>query len=665
MPELSKVLVANRGEIAARIFRTCHAMGLGTVAVFSDADAGAPHVRLADEAVRLGPAPSAQSYLALERVLEAARRTGADAIHPGYGFLAENADFAEACEAAGIVFVGPSPTAIRAMGSKREARRRVASQAHVPVVPGYDGEAQDLDTLKREALALGFPVLVKASAGGGGKGMQVVSDPANLEAALVSARRIAESAFGDGTLLIERYVECPRHVEIQILGDHHGHLVHLFERECSIQRRHQKILEETPSTALDDALRHRMGEAAIAAARTIGYTNAGTVEFILAPDGAFYFLEVNTRLQVEHPITEALTGVDLVREQLRIARGEPLAFGQDDLPRRGAALECRLYAEDPAEGFLPSTGRLVDWHLPAQEGLRVDSGVEEGTVVDIHYDPMLAKLVTWGADRDEARARMSRALRSLSVQGVKTNRELLRAIVDHPAFAAGDTDTHFIERHMADGRVARLSPQGRRELLVATVLADHERRRRADPGPLPELPTGYRNNPSAGQVVTYRLEQQNVEVGYRNLDGRRFVARVEGWTGEVALEAVSPDGRTLTLELDGLRRHVRVVADGARHYAQSLAGALAVEELPRFPEPSSEHHAGSHRSPMPGAVIAIPVAEGQRVARGDVLVVMEAMKMEQSIRATEDGVVSRILVSLGEQVEPEQPLLVLDPAGEG
>ena len=395
---IQKILIANRGEIARRIMRTCRKMGIATVAVYSEADADMPFVAEADEAILLGPAPSTESYLRIDRVLEAAALTGSDAIHPGYGFLAENAAFAEACGDAGVIFIGPTPDAIRSMGSKREAKALV-EKAGVPVIPGYDGSKQDPKVLAKEAVKVGFPVLLKASAGGGGKGMKLVREEAGLPDAIASAAREGQSSFGDGTLLVEKYIDDPRHVEIQILGDSHGNLIHLNERECSIQRRHEKIVEETPSPALDAALRTEMGEAAILCCKTIGYQNAGTVEFILAPDRNFYFLEVNTRLQVEHPVTEFVTGLDLVEEQILVAQGEALRLSQEAVRFEGAAIEVRLYAEDPAAGFLPQSGKIVDWDLPPAEGLRVDSGVEAGSEVSIHYDPMLAKIITSGESR--------------------------------------------------------------------------------------------------------------------------------------------------------------------------------------------------------------------------------------------------------------------------
>ncbi|MBP6820827.1 MAG: acetyl-CoA carboxylase biotin carboxylase subunit, partial [Acidobacteria bacterium] len=435
MKPFRKILVANRGEIALRVMRTCRAMGIATVAVYSDADANAPHVRFADEAVHIGAAPAKDSYLNAERILEAAKLTGAEAIHPGYGFLSENADFAEACATAGIVFIGPQAKAIRQMGLKSPARK-LAAAAGCPVVPGYDGEDQSDKTLQAEILKIGFPVLIKASAGGGGKGMRVVRSESEIAEAIESARREAEKAFGNGALLLEKFVERARHVEVQILGDQHGNLVHLFERDCSLQRRHQKVIEESPSPAVSPELRQQMGEAAVKVGQAINYSNAGTVEFILTPNNQFYFIEVNTRLQVEHPVTEAVTGVDLVKLQIEIAEGKPLPFTQSELKTSGHAIEARLYAEDPANDFLPATGKLHDWRLPETvEGLRIDSGVEAGSEVGIYYDPMLAKLIAHADDRATAIRKLSYALRQLSVQGVTTNREFLLRLVEHAGFA--------------------------------------------------------------------------------------------------------------------------------------------------------------------------------------------------------------------------------------
>jgi acetyl-CoA carboxylase biotin carboxylase subunit len=465
-----KVLVANRGEIAVRVMRACRDAGIRTVGVFSEADRDALHVRMADEAHPIGPPPAGQSYLAIDRLVEAARRSGAEAVHPGYGFLSENARFAEACRAAGLTFVGPPPDAIVRMGDKTAARR-AAEAAGVPVVPGTPDPVGSDAEARRAARDLGFPVMIKAARGGGGKGMRLVATPAELESALRLARSEAGSAFGDPAVYLEKAIVEPRHVEIQVLADAHGHVVHLGERECSIQRRHQKLVEESPSTAVDAGLRAEMGAAACRLLGSAGYRNAGTVEFLLDSNGRFYFLEVNTRLQVEHPVTELVTGIDLVREQLRIAAGERLGYGQGDVSARGWAIECRISAEDPAAGFIPSPGRVVTWRPPGGPWVRVDAGVYEGAEVPLHYDPLMAKLVVWGRDREEAVRRASGALAEFGVAGVRTTIPFHRAVMRHPDFLAGRLSTAFVERAFPGGRgLPRPSPERARAAAVAAAL---------------------------------------------------------------------------------------------------------------------------------------------------------------------------------------------------
>ncbi len=463
---IKKVLIANRGEIAVRITQTLQEMGITVVAVYSDPDAGALHVRKADEAVRLPGETAAETYLQKERLIEICKEHGVDAVHPGYGFLSENADFARLCDKAGIVFIGPKPDVIRDMGDKIIAKTTM-EKAGVPVVPGWSGAGIEPDVIRREADRIGYPVLVKAAAGGGGKGMRLVKKPEELEAALEAAAREAQSAFGDARIFLEKYIVRPRHVEFQIFGDEHGNVVHLFERECSIQRRHQKIVEESPSPALTPELRAKMGKAAVKAAQAIGYTNAGTVEFILAPDGSFYFLEVNTRLQVEHPVTEMVTHRDLVRAQLLVAQGEPLPFRQEDLTQEGHAIECRVYAEDPARNFLPSTGKLHHCHPPEGPGIRVDTGVDTGSAVSIHYDPMLAKLVVWGETRQQAIEKARWALDHYAILGVTTNIQFLNAVLGHPVFASGDIHTHFLEENPIRTDMQEIPP----EALAVAALA--------------------------------------------------------------------------------------------------------------------------------------------------------------------------------------------------
>ncbi len=655
---IQKILVANRGEIARRIMRTCRKMGIATVAVYSEADADMPFVAEADEAILLGPAPSTESYLRIDKVLEAAALTNSDAIHPGYGFLAENAAFAEACGDAGVIFIGPTPDAIRSMGSKREAKALV-EKAGVPVIPGYDGSSQDPKVLAKEAIKVGFPVLLKARAGGGGKGMKLVREEAGLPDAIASAAREGQSSFGDGSLLVEKYIDDPRHVEIQILGDSHGNLIHLNERECSIQRRHQKIIEETPSTALDTALRNEMGEAAVLCGKTIGYQNAGTVEFILAPDRSFYFLEVNTRLQVEHPVTEYVTGLDLVEEQILIAQGEALRISQEAVRFEGAAIEVRLYAEDPAAGFLPQSGKVVDWDLPPAEGLRVDSGVEAGSEVSIHYDPMLAKIITSGENRPLALQRMRRALRSLSVQGVTTNREFLLRVLDHPAFIAGEIDTHFIDRHLQDELGEGPAESDEQRAAIAAALAQQQQRDR-ERVLVPSVPSGWRNNYHTPQSVEFAVGDHEVRVDYRHLGDDRFSV----WTGEDErdVRVASWEPPELTLEEGTHRWRARISFDGDRTYVHTPDFSIGLRRMPRFPDKSRAIPAGACIAPMPGKVVELRVAEGDTVQAGQVLLIMEAMKMEHSVTAPQDGTVSQVTVGAGDQVDADALLIVVADA---
>jgi propionyl-CoA carboxylase alpha chain len=659
MPGLiTKVLVANRGEIARRVLRTVRAMGLGGVAVYSDADADAPHVADADEAVHIGPAPSRESYLDVDRILDAARRTGADAVHPGYGFLSENADFAARVAEAGLVFIGPPVGAIRRMGSKIGAKA-IMSEAGVATVPGASLADLPLKESVAAARAIGFPVLIKASAGGGGKGMRIVGDEATFTEALAAARREAESAFGDGTLLLERYFEAPRHIEIQIFGDTHGNVVHLGERECSIQRRYQKVIEEAPSPAVDATLRARMGDAAVAAARAIGYVGAGTVEFIVDATGAFYFLEVNTRLQVEHPVTEAVTGLDLVRWQILVAQGEPLPLRQDDVTLGGHAIEARLYAEDPANDFLPATGSVLVWEPAPIAGVRYDAGVESGTAVGVHYDPLLAKVIAHAPTRAEAIARLRRALQTTAVGPLTTNRDFLLAVLDHPAFRAGDLHTHFIEQHLptAERRPAADPARDRIHAIVA-ALYEHEARRRVG-GPLPAtIQSGWRNNRWRAQDATYAIGGDRIEVRYVAAGGGRFTLE-----GDPSSECrvVASDVRSLTVEIDGIRRRFGVTAgDGLLVIAGPLGGATAVP-VPRFPPAEREDLAGGCLAPMTGIIREVRVQAGDQVEKGTVMLVLEAMKMEHQMVARDVGVVKQVRVEVGQMVDPDEVLIVVEP----
>ena len=649
MPSIDKVLVANRGEIALRVMRTCRAMGIATVAVYSDADADAPFVRFADEAVRIGPAPARESYLVINAILDAARITGAHAIHPGYGFLSENAKFSEAVADSGLVFIGPPADVIAKLGSKQGAKR-IAKAASVPTVPGYEGDDQSAAAFAAAAKTIGYPLLVKASAGGGGKGMRVVRAEGELAEAIERARGEASSAFGDDTLLLERYVERPRHIEIQILGDTHGNVVHLWERECSIQRRHQKVIEEAPSVALDDTKRAAMGRAAVELGRAVGYVGAGTVEFIADPAGNFYFLEVNTRLQVEHPVTELTTGLDLVREQIRIARGERL--GYDAAPaQRGWAIEVRLCAEDPERDYLPTTGTLHAVDVP--DTVRADIGIVAGSEVGIHYDSMLGKIIAHASTRRDAAQILRRALEEMWIPGLVTNREHLVKILAHPAFLAGELDTHFLERHA--GELAARTPGLDRIRVAAIALTTHGIATRRDPAAL--APAGWRNVPVADQTATYKLGDAEVPLGYRPTPDGGVDISLGGKTSHVA--RFGADGDRVWFMDGPHRRTARVVTVGARSWVHSEGATLAFVEEPRFPDPTARTIPGGLVAPMPGKVVKVLVTAGQEVTQGAALVVLEAMKMEHTVRASEAGTVRELHVAVGDQVDADRLLAVV------
>jgi len=656
----TKLLIANRGEIACRVIRTARRLGIRTVAVHSEADANARHVRLADEAVHIGPAAARESYLVGARIIEAARATGAQAIHPGYGFLSENADFAEACEQAGLVFIGPPPSAIRAMGSKAAAKT-LMQKADVPLTPGYHGAEQDPPLLAREAKRIGYPVLIKASAGGGGKGMRRVDAPADFDAALASCKREALQAFGDDRVLVERYVLRPRHVEIQVFGDGHGHCVHLYERDCSVQRRHQKVLEEAPAPGMTPERRAAMGAAAVEAAKAVGYVGAGTVEFIVEPSGAFYFMEMNTRLQVEHPVTEMITGLDLVEWQLRVAAGEPLPLRQEQVQIDGHAIEARIYAEDPERGFLPSTGRLL--HLAAPEAsyhVRIDAGVEEGDEISPHYDPMIAKLIVWDASRERALARMRAALAQLRIVGVANNVEFLARLVASPAFAAGDLDTGLIERESEFLFPAtRETPE---EVWLLAALAELEREKGQGAAAAARSPwdarDGWRLNSRASRTLTLRLGdvQQDVSVEYAaggyalGLGGRRVFA-----TGE-------EEGHGGFRARIGERRvHAAVVAAGERRHVFFEGRAYPIVRVdPSRGAGQGDDPGGRLTAPMPGKVIALLAEAGKRVDKGAPLLVLEAMKMEHTIKAPRAGIVKAFRFEPGDQVSEGVELVELE-----
>ncbi len=652
-----KVLIANRGEIAVRIARTCHAMGLSTVAIYADPDRDAPFVRLADEAIYLGPPVASGSFLAGEKILDAGLACGVDAVHPGYGFLAENADFAAACIARGITFVGPSPAVIESMGNKTTAKA-VAVDAGVPVVPGFDARNMDEAAIVAHCEKVGFPVLLKAAYGGGGKGMRIVERSADVPAAVAAAKREALAAFGRDDLLVERYVERPRHVEVQILGDHHGNLVHLFERECSIQRRHQKVVEEAPSPTIRPETRQRLTEAAVALGRALGYVNAGTVEFIVGADESFYFLEVNTRLQVEHPVTEAILGLDLVRLQLDIAAHRPLPFRQEDLVPRGHAIEVRLCAEDPRVDHLPAIGSVHRWQPALEPGVRFDSGIAAGSAVTIHYDSMLAKVIAHGPTRDEAARKLSRALSGTVVQGLRTNAEFLARLLDTPSFRAAELDTSFLARHPELTQPVADQPDIDRVHAVAAALWQQAQHRRAA-DVLSTLPSGWRNNPAVHQRVQFSGDAGDIEVAYRHLGRQRFALQVEGLEADTA-EILEVGADHLLACIGSVRRAYHLLQHGDVVEVHSSRGRSTLGEHPRFPDRALEKVAGSCQASMPGRILSVRVTVDQPVERGAVLLTMEAMKMEHDIVAPHAGIVREVRVAQGDQVDAGAVLVVLD-----
>ena len=659
---IATLLVANRGEIARRVARTASAMGIRTVAVYSEGDRDMPFVREADTAVALPGRTAASTYLDVDALIRAAKESGADAVHPGYGFLSENADFARAVAAAGLTWVGPPPEVIEAMGDKMAAKRLMAG-AGVPVLPTWDPDAPPDG-------AASFPLLVKAAAGGGGKGMRVVAAEAELAEAVAAARRESRAAFGDDRVFLERLVTSARHVEIQVLADDHGNVVHCFERECSIQRRHQKIVEECPSPALSARLREEMGAAAVAAARAVGYRSAGTVEFVVEPDGRFFFLEVNTRLQVEHPVTEEVTGLDLVREQIRIAEGLPLSPAATSLTIDGHAIEVRLYAEDPSAGFLPATGTLVDFRPAATPALRWESGVETGSTVGVEFDPMLAKVVAHAPTRSEAAARLALALERSRIRGVTTNRDFLVAVLRSPEFLAGDTTTDFITRTATPTSRVATEEEERAAAVAACLVLRH--RARASAPVLATVPAGWRNSVMPAERVVLRRDERDVAVDYRSRRDGGVEVVIGDWSASVARWRVEPGagrpddhrsagfGREVTFEMHGRSHRFDVAVHGGTVYAQGPAGDLRFEIRPRFPAAGAGVPEGGLLAPMPGRVLAVAVSEGEDVEAGQLLMVVEGMKMEHRVTAPHAGRVAEVRARAGEQVSGGDLLVVLD-----
>jgi 3-methylcrotonyl-CoA carboxylase alpha subunit len=683
-----KILIANRGEIACRVAATARRLGIKTVAVYSEADANARHVAVCDEAVLLGPAAAKESYLRGDKIIAVAKATGAEAIHPGYGFLSENAEFADACLEAGLVFIGPPASAMRAMGSK-SAAKSLMEKASVPLVPGYHGDNQDPEFLQTQADRIGYPVLLKASAGGGGKGMRVVEDASALRDALASCKREAISSFGDDKVLVEKYLQRPRHIEIQVFADTHGNCIHLFERDCSVQRRHQKVLEEAPAPGMTAERRAAMGEAAVAAAKAVGYVGAGTVEFIANQDGSFYFMEMNTRLQVEHPVTEMITGADLVEWQLRVAAGEPLPKKQSELSINGHAIEARVYAENPEKGFLPSIGTLrhlgtpdaVNFELggipghPA--GVRIDAGVREGDAISPFYDPMIAKLIVWGADRKQALARMSQALSQYQIVGLASNIAFLNRLVQGEAFATADLDTGLIERnHAALFPAAQPAASGALALAAVALIEAEKDQSAAQSGANVGDPwgqaLGWRMNQPYLRKLSFTDEYAaslpgkayGVEVTYLN-DGWMFnlPAGPQAQAQPRLLTLMPQQGADLSVKLGDTAVHGSVRRDGdvfhvftnGQHYTLAYNDPMAHAG-------ESEAEGGRLTAPMPGKVVAVLAEKGKEVKKGDALVIMEAMKMEHTIAAPHDGVVDDVLYAVGDQVADGAPLLAFRAA---
>jgi 3-methylcrotonyl-CoA carboxylase alpha subunit len=675
-----RILIANRGEIACRVARTARRMGIHTIAVYSDADAGALHVAACDEAFHLGPAAPRESYLRGDRIIEIALAAGAQAIHPGYGFLSENEGFAAATAAAGLVFVGPPPSAIHAMGSKSESKS-IMAKAGVRLVPGYHGDDQDDALLAREADAIGYPVLIKASAGGGGKGMRVVERHADFAAALASARREAKAGFGDDKMLLEKYLEAPRHIEMQVFADTHGGCVHLFERDCSVQRRHQKVLEEAPAPGMTRERRSEMGAAAVAAARAIGYVGAGTVEFIVDKSGLFHFMEMNTRLQVEHPVTEMITGLDLVEWQLRVAAGEPLPLAQDALDIFGHAIEARIYAEDPARGFLPSIGRIAYLEAPsASEFVRIDTGVRAGDEITQFYDPMIAKLVVWGEDRGAALRRLRESLARYRVAGVTTNIPFLQRLVAHPAFAEARLDTGLIGKHQSE-LLAPAAPPTARILALAAVaelqsLVDAARRRaRASAdrySPWNAVDPWWLNSESHAVALSYSTQgvKREVRLKVQTSPGSIRVSVAGDASGPAAVFTACAskcgDGSDLAIVLDGVRHVAAVVPLGEQRYvfADGELHRLTLED-PLGHASSDEQHGGHLTAPMSGTIVAVMVKPGDAVAKGAPLIIVEAMKMEHTIAAPAAGTVTAVHYRQGDQVSEGADLIDVESDAAG
>ena len=652
MPSFSKILIANRGEIACRVIRTARDMGFRTVAVYSDADAGALHVAQADEAVRIGPAPVRESYLNVDALIAAAIATGADAVHPGYGFLSENADFARRCGDAGLVFIGPTPDAIHAMGNKAAAKRLMIA-AGVPCVPGYEGADQTDDVLVREAERIGFPIMVKAAAGGGGRGMRLVADAKDVAKAISAARSEATNAFGSGELILERAIVEGRHVEVQVFGDTHGNVIHLGERDCSVQRRHQKVLEEAPSPAVDSALREKMGAAAVAAAKAVAYVGAGTVEFLLGRDGKFYFLEMNTRLQVEHPVTEMVTGLDLVEWQLRVATGEKLPLQQVEVRLTGHAIEARLYAEDPSRNFLPQTGTIIAFEPAHRAGVRTDHGIAAGWTVSPFYDPMLAKVIGFGRTREEARRRLISGLQDTVLLGLADNKPFLVSMLQHSAFAAGEATTGFIGTHFPSGSDAmkRAAPSSRVLALAAALFA------RTGVG-LSRITAHWHSTGAARTPVRLVVGEMQTATIVTSLGNRGFAVCIEGVEHTVFIETAS--GSKVRFTVDGVQSTAYVAGDDNSLHIATDGLSFSIRDASLETTPAGTKGGDSKMlAPMNGRIVSVLAKTGESVSKGQRIVILEAMKMQHEIVAPRDGTLASVNVVEGDQVATRQLLAAM------
>ncbi len=655
---IKSILIANRGEIASRIIRTCKKMGIQSIAVFSDADSEGLFVQEADIAVHIGENSPSASYLNQEKIIAVAQAHGADAIHPGYGFLSENATFAKRCAAANIIFIGPHPTAIEAMGSKSKAKSIM--QAHgVPVIPGYQGEDQSTKRLIKEAKAIGFPLLLKATAGGGGKGMRIVHKAADLEQNIAAAKREAQSAFGDDELIIERYIAKGRHIEFQIFGDQQGNAIHILERECTIQRRYQKVLEESPSPVLDEHLRTKMGEAAVKAAKALNYDNAGTVEFIFDDRTQdFFFLEVNTRLQVEHPVSEEITGLDLVELQIEVAEGNPLPLSQAEVKSKGYAIEARLYAEDPSNDFLPATGTVHWWEVPKVEGLRMETAIQSGSAISIHYDPMIAKIIIWDKTRRAAHRKMSYTLQHLKCLGLTTNQDFLLHLFKQEAIQKGEYDTHYIQNHFDPNTFNQKSTHHLALAAISTTLSDwYERDQNRTL--LRHIPSAWRNNRYMAQQVSYLYGEEELQVAYNALSKNQF--ECEFGEQKYVVDFVSVEKNTLSIQIDGVQYKVAIVKKGFERFIHSPeTGTIHLVKKERFPSKAVTKIEGGYEAPMPSQIIKILVKEGQEVKVDDALMIISSMKMENTISAEKDGKVTEIYAQEGQNVEAGFLLLKIE-----